>query len=592
MKRRFSSIPFPLRAKLMVLFLLLITIPFLISGVVNYIKVSNTIERTIHAYVPQIMNLSIASFDHYITEMDQLLIVPNFDNDVMSILKQHRDARVSPVPFNSTEDLKMNLFISSLTFNRPNIKGYMIISNDGALFSNLEHSISNHWKPSGELWVQQVMDAQGDLVIIPPHEPSYYIHDQETVFSLARLIREPYTNEPLGIVKIDMTRALIEDVFASVSLSRNGKLYISDSLGNLYYPNELDDSFVPQPGEDIILIEGEPFVRILGKSPQYDLHIIGLIPAIEFQRDAKETARFYVIISILSLIMAYVLASFASKQLVKPIRHLQSTMKKVQKGWFQVRASVQTHDEIGDLTNGFNSMLEEIDRLIKEVYETRFREREAELSALQDQMNPHFLYNTLEQINMMAIQHHRFEISDVVSNLGKLLRYTVDNQERVVCLREEIRFVQSYLYIQKLRYGERLRSSMNIDSSLNDLLVPKLILQPLIENAIQHGIGEGEGVIEIHALTMDHELVITVKDNGKGLTWKEIEDIEASMYGKTAYGEHAAETFGETKRGYALRNIHQRLRLLYGEPSGVLIDKGVAEGSVFALRFPARSKSS
>src|SRR5690606_27649838 len=151
--------------------------------------------------------------------------------------------------------------------------------------------------------------------------------------------------------------------------------------------------------------------------------------------------------------------------LVRPIAHLHAKMRQVQRGLFNERAVVTTHDEIGQLTEGFNTMIGEIERLVREVYETRRREREAELSALQSQIHPHFLYNTLEMMTMLALQGNRTQLSDIVTNLGKLLRYTVDRQEQKVYLQDEVRFVEAYLQIQGMRLGSRLAAEIRIDSS-------------------------------------------------------------------------------------------------------------------------------
>lgn len=160
-------------------------------------------------------------------------------------------------------------------------------------------------------------------------------------------------------------------------------------------------------------------------------------------------------------------------------------------------------------------MMDEINRLFHEVLVTRLREKEAELSALQSQINPHFIYNTLESINMMAVQRRHDEVSDMVSALGKLLRYTIDKAGRLVSLGEEIAFVDSYVRIQQIRFGGKLTVHNEIEEEVLHLRIPKLTIQPLVENAIEHGIAEREeGTIWVSALRFDNELLITVRDDG------------------------------------------------------------------------------
>ena len=248
-----------------------------------------------------------------------------------------------------------------------------------------------------------------------------------------------------------------------------------------------------------------------------------------------------------------------------------------------------THDEIGQLAQGFNSMVGEIDRLVKEVYETRLREREAELSALQSQINPHFLYNTLESINMMALKHDHYEISDVVASLGKLLRYTVDMRENLVYLKEEIRFIEAYLRIQSLRYGDRLAFKLEIDPALEFYLIPKLILQPLVENAIEHGVGQSAGTVLISAIGRENSLILIVADSGAGMAVEARSKVKEQIYAVSEITTVRVKTnFGEKKKGFALRNVHQRIRLMYGEPYGLFINEESTTGNSFVIKLPIR----
>ena len=188
-------------------------------------------------------------------------------------------------------------------------------------------------------------------------------------------------------------------------------------------------------------------------------------------------------------------------------------------------------------------MMEEIHRLFHEVYVLEIQEREAELSALQSQMNPHFIYNTLESINMMAVRQRHDDVSAMVTALGRLLRYTIDKADRMVTLREELAFVDSYVRIQQVRYNGELEIIYDMEEDVKDCLVPKLILQPLVENAICHGIegrlaggstgGNNGGMIWVSAVLFDQELLISVRDNGKGMEQEELDRLNASISGQT-----------------------------------------------------------
>ena len=581
----------PLQAKFIIWSFLLIIIPFLISGIVTYSKYSASVEENARTYASQIIGQINVNLDRYIKEMERLTLTPFFDNKVLSILKNH-DGSPNKATFSTSDEvLKMNLFLSSLSFDRTELRGVFIFANDGLLYNTLDSTAGNRWESQTETWMAQVRQAEGGLVLVPPHFSRYYnLSKPELVFAISRLIRDPDdNNKALGFVKVDLTPTGLTKILSSVNFSTNAKLYISDRDGHQIYPELAQTSTLPTPQGELVTLNGGDYLVASQQSSYTGLRVIGLVPVQDLRQDANDLTRFTLIISLLALIVACLLAVFLSNRLVNPIRHLQGKMKRVQQGGFEERASVMTHDEIGQLAQGFNSMVGEIDRLVKEVYETRLREREAELSALQSQINPHFLYNTLESINMMALKHDHYEISDVVASLGKLLRYTVDMRENLVYLKEEIRFIEAYLRIQSLRYGDRLAFKLEIDPALEFCLIPKLILQPLVENAIEHGVGQSAGTVLISAIGRENSLILIVADSGAGMAVEARSKVKEQIYAVSEITTVRVKTnFGEKKKGFALRNVHQRIRLMYGEPYGLFINEESEEGNTFVIKLPIR----
>lgn len=587
MRGKFRSMFLPLRTKFIILFCLLITIPFLIIGTITYQKYSADVERNTTELTYQIMDQIRINLDRYVKEMERLTLAPHYDDNVMQILKNHSSSYQNRIYLTTDESLKMNLFISSLSFDRAEIESILIFTNDGSLFSNLEQSVSKYWKQDSSQWTERVKENEGGLTIIPPHDATYYLQTKKQVVSLSRVIREPYTNRTLGMVKVDLTPQGFGKLLSTVRFSEKSKLFISDGNGQLLYSSTGNTNL--QAFEEDALTKDPAYLKSTVESDYSGIKVTGLIPLEDLRKDAKGMVRFTLIISLIALLFAYMIAVFSSNRLVKPIRHLQSKMRQVQRGFFKERAVVTTNDEIGQLTEGFNTMIGEIDRLIKEVYETRLRERDAELSALQSQINSHFLYNTLELISMMALQHQHLELSNIATSLGKLLRYTVDKQEKPVYLQDEIRFVESYLQIQVLGLGEKLQAEIHIDPSYDHCLVPKLILHPLIENVIEHAMESSIVHMYLTASTQEDDLLLSLRDDGKGMTKQRMEWIEQQMYMHKSYGSMDAEEkgrFGEVKKGFALRNVHQRIRLLYGEPYGLYLDKTVKQGVLFTIRLP------
>ncbi|WP_367567441.1 sensor histidine kinase [Lacrimispora sp.] len=268
--------------------------------------------------------------------------------------------------------------------------------------------------------------------------------------------------------------------------------------------------------------------------------------------------------------------------MARPIKRLSRAMGQVQKGDFTVRVPGNRKDEIGKLTESFNYMLDEINTLIKQVYQEKIAQKNAEIQALQAQINPHFLYNTLDSINWMLIDREEYDISDIVISLGELMRYSIEDENAFVPLKREVEYVLCYLKIQKNRLEDRLEYSVEAQENLMEEKVPKLILQPIIENAITHGIEprNQKGSIRICIEDQGEAMVISVEDNGMGMNPDQLKHLKAE--------EPDVEKEGHT--GIGFRNVDRRIRLHYGEQYGVFIESQYGKGTLVRLHIPKSSR--
>ena len=301
--------------------------------------------------------------------------------------------------------------------------------------------------------------------------------------------------------------------------------------------------------------------------------------------------------TVIIFLAAFVALLLVSNSLTAALTRLEKRMSIVQGGDFEVRFFYPYQDEVGSLARSFNCMLDEIERLVKKqdetiqelkrerdfVAEVQKQKRKAELKALQAQINPHFLYNTLNAITWQAADKGEEEISILSSSLGRFFRISLSKGEEVISLREEIEHVTSYLEIQSIRYGEKLNYDIEVDSSLMEYKVLKLILQPLAENSIYHGIKEKAqaGWIHIRAQLIhidegNDRLQISVWDNGLG--------IACDMLKKINYSLANGET--NSADGYGIFNVNERIRLYYGEQYGLLYESEEGEWTKAILTLP------
>lgn len=297
---------------------------------------------------------------------------------------------------------------------------------------------------------------------------------------------------------------------------------------------------------------------------------------IDIQPYEQSVAHFFLIIVavvLLGTLLAGIFAFFAARSIAKPVGNLASSMQQVQSGDLTARAVNSSIREIDLLNTAFNTMVERIESLIILTREEEAKLHEAERKALESQMNPHFLYNTLNTVKAIAKSHGEQEILTITSRLGKLLRSSIDNREAEIPLRDSLELTDSYLTIQKIRYGDKLQVTKTVDESVLDQRTPKLIIQPLIENAIVHGLEPktGEWQLDITVAKEAGSIVIQIRDNGIGLEPQAIPGNLDDQRQTTHIG---------------IRNIKDRLKLRYGDAASLSYTSCRGEGTMATLVLP------
>jgi two-component system sensor histidine kinase YesM len=566
---------------------ILMIVPFLISGILTYRNYVVSIENKTKLFSKQLASQINLTLDNHLEELNKLTIMPLYEDDVIDTLKKHNLETYDIGNSSMYETNQMGLFISSLSFDRPEIYGISIIANDGTFFSNLQKD--NYQYEDPEKWMDMRVDSNKPISIVPPHLVSYYGTKPSNVFSIVRRIKDPVTSENLGIIKIDILFDVFRKILKMTSFSDDTALLIIDDQNNIYYSNENNAEGLEAAGNSAIEPDDKNQISIVNSSGITGLNVVVLVDDVKIHKDSMAVVRFSTIIALISIMISMIAFTGFSKKLVKPIIQLKDKMNKVQEGSWKERVDVSSNDEIGDLSKGFNAMIRQIETLVEEVYETSLHEKDAELAALQSQINPHFLYNSFEFINMTAIENDQYEISDLISGLGKLMRYTVDKKNKIVTVNREVEFIENYLKFVNYSMGDRIKSEIAIDDGLGNCLVPKLILQPLVENAIKHGIGDNEGSIEIRIYKETDSVSIVVKDNGVGMSGRQLETLHQTINTMKNYFENKMNVAGKTNpNGVALGNINHRIKLLYGDRYGLSLKSKEGVGTTVKIMIPYR----
>lgn len=414
------------------------------------------------------------------------------------------------------------------------------------------------------------------------------------VYRIEKLDIETFNLEDLGIVKLDI---YINRLFAPADLDQQANSFdvlVYDDYGKLWYssdlekgnelPNYLKAAGVEELEEDSIVQLKDQAV-FYSSIDQSGLHTVLLFDNGGFTEKKKEVQKLLLPVILILIGIVTTGAYLFARKFSKRINVLVDKFKMVETGNLAITESVQGSDEIAVLDGQFNHMLKKLDELIKKNYVQELEKKEAELKNLQLQINPHFLYNTLETISSIAAVQQIFIVCDICQKLGEIFRYSLGkNHGDFVTVEQEMHHVQNYIFIQKLRYGQKLEVFYHIEPGAEQCMLLRFILQPIVENAIVHGIGTlaGNGTLEITIERQQDVLLIKVEDDGIGMDERQKEELEAYINRPKNKKDH--------KKSIGVRNVNQRIKLTCGDEYGIKIDSNLHKGSSFLITLPLDGK--
>jgi len=395
-------------------------------------------------------------------------------------------------------------------------------------------------------------------------------------------------SQRLGIIRIDVNERELNKVYKDIKLGDSGYVFIANKDGYIlshsntgelsrYIGNEpaFASAFNGKQGYYRKYIGGKNVLVTYYTSSDQNLVYIGVVPFDELTREAEISRNMMAVVILVGLILAFIIVSFASLKITEPIKKLTKLMQKVEEGNMDVLVNIKRKDEIGTLGRSFNSMTRKLKALIEEVYVNKLSRKEAELKALQAHINPHFLYNTLDVIYWTSRLENAPKTGEIVSALAKLFKLGLNKGNEITTVEKEIEHLESYLVIQKVRYDEEPDISIDVDPSLYGCSIIKLILQPLVENALIHGIAglrDRKGQIRITGREYADGILFEVIDNGVGMDEIRIQEIFGGLI--------------EEKKGYGIKNVDERIKLYFGEQYGISIYSTRGKGTRVEVRVP------
>lgn len=328
-----------------------------------------------------------------------------------------------------------------------------------------------------------------------------------------------------------------------------------------------------------VMLESENRVFFQVGQSKYNLGAYSIMPSSLLWQNQKVLTKNLVIIAILMLFIAVVVVYFTSKYLTKPLEKMTQTMKEIKEGNTKLRIEELQGDELGELAKSFNEMLDKIENLISNEYETKLLLHQAEYNALQAQINPHFLYNTLDTMSSIAYIQGCSQVGALCQSLSNIFRYSLDIKHPFSTVAKEIVHLKNYIYVMNVRMQDNVEYHFEIEDSVLKETIPRISIQPIVENALNHGLRNmrGEKQVEICARSLEQDTEIIVKDNGIGMPQEKIDILLEDT--------DAVHTRGKS---IGLSNINMRIKMLYGEQYGIQIESKINVGTTVTLRVPKK----
>ncbi|GFZ96074.1 histidine kinase [Paenibacillus marchantiophytorum] len=536
------------------------------------------------AYTKQLIDQVDKNIQTYIGNMESIATLSLSNNDLKRYLALKNPA--DPEGLQLTNQISN--YFQSIVASRNDIASILFAGSNGALVS--ERTASD-FKPYSELitqdWYAKASRSSGKVLISSSHVQHLYKDEYKWVVSISKPMPNPLPGAASGVLLVDLNYNVINDLCNQIQLGQRGYVFILDQAGDLIFHPQQQLIYSGLKSEDMPTLmqakegtfpspEKEQNKIYTVSTSSFGWKIVGVTYAGDLIGNKKDMQLASMMWGGIALIIALGISILLSITLTRPIKVLEAHMKQVEKGNFNIRVDVEGANEISKLSRTFNLMIGKIKELMSQTLEDQEVKRISELKALQAQIQPHFLYNTLDSIIWMAEMGKVDEVVTMTSALSKLLRSSISKGEELIPIAVELQHIENYLTIQSIRYRNKFTYAIEVDPDIQNRRILKIILQPLVENAIYHGIKHSpeRGHIHITGRRLDGMIELKVLDNGVGMSEEQLKTLML----KTRQAESG--------KGFGLHNVNHRIQLYFGEHYGLQFESEQEEGTSVTVRIP------
>lgn len=580
-----------LQTKLMLFFVLITLIPLISLGLFTYQFSSNMLKEELSNGIMENLNQinknlafftkDVEQLSNYIYRSDLVQEKLNKSSDRTNLEKYHDFKEVNEMfdTILGTKTWSMNLYIIGLNGDRYFTGDYLPLS---------YNQITENWGV-----FRKAKDANG-AVVWDTHYTIKHFEEQEVVLRVGRQLKNQ-ENEPLGYLVIDILEPSISALYQSENHSQVNQIYLLDSQGYIVSSNpskttigtkmkheSVNTMLNSQRGFFETKINDRNYMAIFDTNSDTHYKVVNYLAESEIIQKTHSIKYLTLLLIVIAFIVSLWFTYLFTKTITYPINRLKSVMKEVEKGNLVVHFVSEYKDEVSELGHNFNTMISKLKTLIKDSLEKKTRLQEAEVNTLRAQINPHFLYNTLETMSAIAKIKGVRMISDLAIALGEMMRYSLKKDSEFVSLQEELFLLERYLFIQKTRFHTKIDLSIVVEEETKSLMLPPLLIQPLVENAIIHGLEPkvGKGELSIHIYKEKNDLLFEIKDDGVGIKQEKLSELNLLLNTKQA----------SNNLGIGVENVVKRIHLYYGEEYGLTIKSQINKGTTVIMKLPVNHR--
>lgn len=609
LKSLFKFRNFSLKNKLIFIFIFVSILPILTLQTISYIYSSTSIQNKISELSHENLLQTEKNLDTTITSYQNLVFQIITNEEVINMTKKLASnslmEKINAETFLSSELSKQIIYNSG-------IEAVAIISTDG----NIVVSDKNTTSPISKIWsqykdpreIKAFSDAiKSDNIVIGSYKYSNAGNNKNLINFSMRITNLYSVGSTSGVIIISIDESVISDVCSFLITTKSGyeaknATFVVDKdgmvisspngklIGNKIFKNgegtSREKSYIKLISDSSVFISKNFLINTLYHE-RTGWTIINSIDKGYLFSEMYNFQKVTVIFGIIVIIFSILIITYVAYNFSKSIKSVVDTMKVVQQGELTALVKFETKDEITIISTNFNRMMGKINELVEKLkYQIELtciavnKQRKAEIMALEAQINPHFLYNTLDSINWMAIQKKEYEISGMLKSLAQILRYSINKSNEITVLSEELNWIEHYMFLQKYRFNNAFEYKINIDQNLLGFKIYKLLLQPLIENAIIHGFEETkkDGLLTINIFKESGFLNITIEDNGKGIEKQKLEKLNDILKANTM-------TDDTVTLGIGILNVLERSRIYYGQNASIELISELGYGTKVNLKI-------